>query len=205
MVPSSEFGSVVDTVNCALVQRAALRLPGRSRALPAERIVLRDRDQSRLTQPRRSGDDIYGDGVNIAARLEPLAEPGGICARSNTESIGNRNRRSLQDAGDITVKNIDRPIRTRNGIRRDTRRNQTRAIDKPRLNVETLSIAVLPFTNMSATRPSTFRTASAVSIITDLSKIAGLTVIARNPHFTYKGRRSTFAPFGRDSGAVIGA
>jgi hypothetical protein len=58
------------------------------------------------------GDDIYGDGVNIAARLEPLAEPGGICVSSIVnESIGNRIDVRFQDGGDISVKNIDRPIR----------------------------------------------------------------------------------------------
>ena len=58
------------------------------------------------------GDDIYGDGVNIAARFEPLAEPGGICVSSIVnESVGNRIDVRFQDAGDISVKNIDRPIR----------------------------------------------------------------------------------------------
>ena len=58
------------------------------------------------------GDDIYGDGVNIAARLEPLAEPGGICVSSIVnESVGNRIDVRFQDGGDISVKNIDRPIR----------------------------------------------------------------------------------------------
>ena len=58
------------------------------------------------------GDDIYGDGVNIAARLEPLAEPGGICVSSIVnESVGNRIDVRFQDGGEISVKNIDRPIR----------------------------------------------------------------------------------------------
>ena len=63
------------------------------------------------------GDDIYGDGVNIAARLEALAEPGGICVSSIVnESVGNRIDVGFRDGGDINVKNIDRPIRIWNGI-----------------------------------------------------------------------------------------
>ena len=101
----AEFGSVVDAVNCVLaIQRAA---PASGRA-PA--IVLRI--GINLGDVIMEGEDIYGDGVNIAARLEPLAEPRGICISSIVnESIGNRIDVRFQDGGEITVKNIDRPIR----------------------------------------------------------------------------------------------
>jgi adenylate cyclase len=104
-----EFASVVDAVNCALsVQRSGAPAPDRSTAQPA--IVLRI--GINLGDVITDWDDIYGDGVNIAARLEPLAEPGGVCISSIVnESIGNRIDARFQDGGEIAVKNIDRPIR----------------------------------------------------------------------------------------------
>src|SRR5271155_3375467 len=95
-----EFGSVVDAVNCALsVQRSGAALPDATARQPA--IVLRI--GINLGDVIIESDDIYGDGVNIAARLEPLAEPGGICVSSIVnESIGNRIDVRFQHAGDIT-------------------------------------------------------------------------------------------------------
>jgi adenylate cyclase len=99
-----EFASVVDAVNCALsVQRSGAPAP--RAAEPA--IVLRI--GINLGDVIMEGDDIYGDGVNIAARLEPLADPGGICVSSIVnESIGNRIDVRFEDGGEIAVKNIDR-------------------------------------------------------------------------------------------------
>ena len=104
-----EFASVVDAVNCALsVQRSGDSLQDESLHQP--RIVLRI--GINLGDVIIEGDDIYGDGVNIAARLEPVAEPGGICISSIVnESIGNRIDARFEDGGHINVKNIDRPIR----------------------------------------------------------------------------------------------
>ena len=102
-----EFASVVDAVNCALsVQRSGAPAPDHRAAAIVLRIGIN------LGDVIMEGEDIYGDGVNIAARLEPLAEPGGICISSIVnESIGNRIDVRFQDGGEITVKNIDRPIR----------------------------------------------------------------------------------------------
>src|SRR6202161_2743204 len=104
-----EFASVVDAVNCALaVQRSASLPPAQKGA--SSRIVLRI--GINLGDVIIEGDDIYGDGVNIAARLEPLAEPGGICISSIVnESVGNRIDVRFQDDGEVSIKNIDRPIR----------------------------------------------------------------------------------------------
>ena len=135
--------------------------------------------------------DIYGDGVNIAARLEPLAEPGGVCVSSIVhESVGNQIDVRFQDGGDISVKNIDRPIRVWkwHPERTDVAANRS---DTANLapKVETPSIAVLPFANMSGDpEQEYFSDGISEDIITDLSKIAGLMVIARNSSFTYKGR-----------------
>ena len=201
-----EFGSVIDAVNCALsVQRSDDPPPGE--VLRQPKIVLRI--GINLGDVIIEGDDIYGDGVNIAARLEPLAEPGGICVSSIVnESIGNRIDIRFQDAGDITVKNINRPIpNLGNGIsaRRRTSPNPrlTNLCPKSRRRRS-------PFcrsTNMSGDpEQEYFSDGISDDIITDLSKIAGLTVIARNSSFTYKGRSVDIRTVGRELGvqSVLG-
>ena len=194
-----EFGSVVDAVHCALaVQRSNGALP--DEAMHQPNIVLRI--GINLGDVIIEGDDIYGDGVNIAARLEPLAEPGGICVSSIVnESIGNRIDVRFQDAGDISVKNIDRPIRVWKWHPSATPDLSKPRAEKPLPNVATASIAILPFTNMSGDpEQEYFSDGISEDIITDLSKIAGLTVIARNSSFTYKGRSIDIRTVGRELG-----
>src|SRR5271156_1248775 len=192
-----EFASVVDAVNCALsVQRTGASAP--DTGMP---IVLRI--GINLGDVIIEGDDIYGDGVNIAARLEPLAEPGGICVSSIVnESVGNRIDVRFQDGGDVGVKNIDRPIRVWKWHPGATTPRAARSgTAKPKPNVATASIAVLPFTNMSGDpEQEYFSDGISEDIITDLSKIAGLTVIARNSSFTFKGRSVDVREVGRDLG-----
>jgi adenylate cyclase len=195
-----EFGSVVDAVNCALsVQRRNGALP--DEALSQPKIVLRI--GINLGDVIIQGDDIYGDGVNIAARLEPLAEPGGICVSSIVnESIGNRIDVRFRDGGDISVKNTDRPIRVwkwHPGATPLAAAKSNAAKLEP--NGATASIAILPFTNMSGDpEQEYFSDGITEDIITDLSKIAGLTVIARNSSFTYKGRSVDIRTVGRELG-----
>jgi adenylate cyclase len=192
-----EFASVVDAVNCALsVQRS-----GELQDDSQPKIILRI--GINLGDVIIEGDDIYGDGVNIAARLEPVAEPGGICISSIVnESIGNRIDVRFQDSGQINVKNIDRPIRiwrwhpgtapatVTNGRQSNTVNHQPHT-----------AIAILPFTNMSRDpEQEYFSDGISEDIITDLSKIAGLTVIARNSSFTYKGRSVDVRTIGRELG-----
>ena len=142
-----EFASVIDAVNCALsVQRPAEHAPDQRASQAA--IVLRI--GINLGDVIMEGDDLYGDGVNIAARLEPLAEPGGICISSIVnESIGNRIDVRFQDGGDITVKNIDRPIRVWRWHPSITAVPSPSIAPNPGPNGAGQSIAVLPFTNMS--------------------------------------------------------
>jgi adenylate cyclase len=194
-----EFGSVIDAVNSALsVQRSDDPPP--DEVLRQPKIVLRI--GINLGDVIIDGDDIYGDGVNIAARLEPLAEPGGICVSSIVnESIGNRIDVRFRDAGDITVKNINRPIRIWKWHPSATPDVTRSKMDKPLPKVATASIAVLPFTNMSGDpEQEYFSDGISDDIITDLSKIAGLTVIARNSSFTYKGRSVDIRTVGRELG-----
>src|SRR5262245_15251746 len=196
----AEFGSVVDAVSCALsVQRSGASTQNQSASQPA--IILRI--GINLGDVIIEGDDIYGDGVNIAARLEPLAEPGGICVSSIVnESVGNRIDVRFQDSGEISVKNIDRPIRVWKWHPSATTLTAARSnAAKPEASVAAASIAVLPFTNMSGDpEQEYFSDGVSEDIITDLSKIAGLTVIARNSSFTYKGRSVDVRTIGRDLG-----
>jgi adenylate cyclase len=194
-----EFASVVDAVNCALsVQRSGDSLQEENLQQP--KIVLRI--GINLGDVIIEGDDIYGDGVNIAARLEPVAAPGGICISSIVnESIGNRIDVRFEDGGQINVKNIDRPIRiwrwhpaadatAPNGRHHNSGNPQPHA-----------AIAVLPFTNMSGDpEQEYFSDGISEDIITDLSKIADLMVIARNSSFAYKGRSVDVRSVARELG-----
>jgi adenylate cyclase len=203
-----EFGSVVDAVNCALSIQRSAALPPDQNGAPSI-IVLRI--GINLGDVIIEADDIYGDGVNIAARLEPVAEPGGICISSIVnESIGNRVDVQFQDGGEVNVKNIERPIRI---WRWHPGMAATAAADAPKLapklngnkppKVATASIAILPFTNMSGdAEQEYFSDGISEDIITDLSKIAGLTVIARNSSFTYKGRAVDVRTIGRELGVA---
>ena len=197
-----EFGSVVDAVNCALsVQRSGAPLPGAAARQPT--IVLRI--GINLGDVIIENDDIYGEGVNIAARLEPLAEPGGICVSSIVhESIGNRIDVRFEDGGDVSVKNIDRPVRVWKWHLAATTLSAAHSnTAKPEPNSATASIAILPFTNMSGDpEQEYFSDGITEDIITDLSKIAGLTVIARNSTFTYKGRSVDVRAVGRELGVL---
>ncbi|MGB5184013.1 MAG: adenylate/guanylate cyclase domain-containing protein, partial [Xanthobacteraceae bacterium] len=196
----AEFASVVDAVNCALsVQRSGDSL--QPDGLHQPKIVLRI--GINLGDVIIEGDDIYGDGVNIAARLEPVAEPGGICISSIVnESIGNRIDVRFQDGGQINVKNIDRPLRI---WRWHPSAAHTTVINGPRSTTANpqphSAIAILPFTNMSGDpEQEYFSDGISEDIITDLSKIAGLMVIARNSSFTYKGRSVDVRTIGRELG-----
>jgi len=199
-----EFGSVVDAVSCALSIQRSASLPPDQNGAPSI-IVLRI--GINLGDVIIEDDDIYGDGVNIAARLEPLAEPGGICISSIVnESIGNRVDVQFQDSGDVQVKNIDRPIRVwrwHPSMPAVSAVAPKAANGRQQPKAATASIAILPFTNMSGDpEQEYFSDGISEDIITDLSKIAGLTVIARNSSFTYKGRAVDVRTVGRELGVA---
>jgi adenylate cyclase len=198
-----EFGSVVDAVRCALAIQTAPR--DGANAAP---IVLRI--GVNLGDIIIEGDDIYGDGVNIAARLEPLAEPGGICIASIVhESVGNRLEIPFADGGEVSVKNIDRPIRVWRW-----HPSSSAAVAAARAVAQAgsangarsgggggPSIAVLPFANMSGdAEQEYFSDGITEDIITDLSKIGGLKVIARNSTFVFKGKSVDIRTVGRELG-----
>ncbi len=195
-----EFASVVDAVKCALaIQRAV----GAADEPVKGGIMLRI--GVNLGDIIIDGEDIYGDGVNVAARLEPLAEPGGVCVSSIVnESVGNRIDVAFRDGGDVTVKNIARPIRVWKW-HPDSDPAPSRPQAKPAAaepaKPEPPSIAVLPFDNMSNDpEQEYFSDGITEDIITDLSKVAGLLVIARNSSFAYKGKSFDIRTVGRELG-----
>jgi adenylate cyclase len=194
----TEFGSVIDAVNCAVAVQSSVVQDEKPSSFP---IVLRI--GINLGDVIIDGEDIYGDGVNVAARLEALAAPGGVCVSSVVhESIGTRVDIRFQDGGSINVKNIERPVR----VWRWHPGNKAAEIHRPissaaKAAAQKSSIAVLPFTNMSGDPDQEyFSDGISEDIITDLSKIAGLMVIARNSSFTYKGRSVDIRAVGRDLG-----
>ena len=137
------------------------------------------------------------------AEVAKLLGAGGICISSIVNgSVGNRIDVRFQDGGDISVKNIDRPIRVWKWHPSATTPTAARSsAAKPQPNVAAASIAVLPFINMSGDpEQEYFSDGIREDIITDLSKIAGLTVIARNSSFTFKGRSVDVRAVGRDLG-----
>jgi adenylate cyclase len=135
------------------------------------------------------GEDIFGDGVNIAARLEALAEPGGICVSATVrDHIGDRLPYAFEDMGEQQLKNIARPVRVFR-VRPDRVAEASHTPEPTLALPDKPSVAVLPFTNMSGDpEQEFFADGIAEDIITALSRYPSLFVIARNSSFTYKGR-----------------
>ncbi|MGB8554987.1 MAG: adenylate/guanylate cyclase domain-containing protein, partial [Pseudolabrys sp.] len=141
-------------------------------------------------------DDIYGDGVNIAARIEALASPGAICLSDNAyQQIKGKVSLDVSDMGEQQLKNIAQPVRA------FSVRLEGMPVRSSPAFPDTPSIAVLPFTNMSGDpEQEYFADGITDDIITDLSKIAGLLVIARNSSFAYKGKSIDIRTIGRELG-----
>jgi len=194
----AEFASVVDAVRCAVeVQRGMVE---REPDLPDERRI-RFRIGVNLGDVIVEEHDIFGDGVNIAARLEALAEPSGICISEDAfRQVRGKIAAKFADIGEQNLKNIARSLRVYRIIPAAAREQLAAPSatlplpDKP-------SIAVLPFTNMSADpEQEYFADGIAEDVITALSRYPSLFVIARNSSFTYKGRAVDAKQVGRELG-----
>jgi adenylate cyclase len=153
------------------------------------------------------GDDIFGDGVNIAARLEALAAPGGVCvSRMVRDNVRDKLDCSFEDLGEQKVKNITRPIRVHRIMFGQKPNRSDTVTDEPQQNPplalpDKPSIAVLPFQNMSGDpEQEYFADGMVEEIITALSRIKWLFVIARNSSFTYKGQPVDVKRVGRELG-----
>jgi len=176
-----EFPSVVSAVACAVDIQSAMRT--RNATEPAARIEFRI--GVNLGDIIVEDGDIFGDGVNVAARLEGIAPIGGIAvSQSVRDHVGKRLDLDFEDMGERRLKNIEAPIRV-----------YSISVERPSGDVaasvgqERPSIAVLPFVNMSGDpEQEYFSDGITEDIITDLSKVSGLFVVARNTAFTYKGK-----------------
>ncbi|MBT6426828.1 MAG: tetratricopeptide repeat protein [Rhodospirillaceae bacterium] len=231
-----EFPSVTEAVQSAIEVQEAMA--ERNADVPDEEKMLY-RIGINLGDVMIDGDDIYGDGINVALRIEGLADPGGIClSRTVRDSIGDRLHINLEDLGDVEVKNIARPVRIfrvlgegeqasaparRNGAIRFKsviafvivlalvaggglwwwqQKDFMTPVVQPKLSDASPgkpSLAVLPFANLSDDKNQEyFADGMTDDLITDLSKVSGLIVIARNSVFTYKGRAVKVQDVARD-------
>ena len=181
-----EFPSVVNAVACAAEVQRGVR--DRNKGVPPDRRI-EFRIGVNVGDVIVQGEDILGDGVNVAARLESIAPPGGITISGPArDHLGNRLDLTFEDMGEQTLKNIERPVRVYRVI---LDRATAQAKDTPNgaQQLEKPSIAVLPFNNMSGDpEQEYFSDGITEDIITDLSNISGLFVVARNTAFTYKGK-----------------
>lgn len=188
-----EFASAVDATRCAMeIQRD---MAERNAAIPEDRRV-EFRIGINVGDIIIDEGDIYGDGVNIAARVESLASPRGICLSDNAyQQIKGKLTLEVSDMGEQQLKNIAQPMRVYS-----VRSGETST--RPALSLpDRASIAVLPFQNMSGDPEQDYFTDGMVEdIITGLSRIKWLFVIARNSTFAYKGRAVDVKQVGRDLG-----
>jgi adenylate cyclase len=192
-----EFASAVDAVRCAMeIQRG---MAARGAAVPEDHRI-EFRIGINVGDIISDGGDIYGDGVNIAARLETLASPGAICLSDNAyQQIKGKLALDVNDMGEQSLKNIAWPVRVYrvqlNGAT-STARPPLPIPDKP-------SIAVLPFDNLSAEPNQGYLADGFVEAITAaLSHIRSFFVIARNSAFTYKGRAMNVREIGKELGVA---
>jgi len=188
-----EFPSAVDAIRCAIeIQRA---MAARNAAIPEDRRV-EFRIGINVGDIIIDGGDIYGDGVNIAARVESLSSPGEICLSDNAyQQIKGKLAFDVSDLGEQHLKNIAQPVRVY-GVRLDGTPERPALVlpDKP-------SIAVLPFQNMSGDpEQEYFADGISEDIITGLSKLRWFFVIARNSSFTYKGKAVDVKRISRELG-----
>jgi TolB-like protein/Flp pilus assembly protein TadD len=193
----AEFGSAVNAVACAaeLQKRMATENDG----VADDRSILRI--GINLGDVVVEGNDLYGDGVIIAVRLQAMAEPGGICLAGNVqEQIGSKLPLKFEDLGPCEVKNIAKPIRV---FQVRFARQEPKAAASQSAAQAKPSIAILPFTNMSGDpEHAYFSDGITEDIITELSRFRSLLVIARNSSFQFRGAASDVKTIGRQLGVL---
>ena len=178
----AEFPSAVAAVNCALaIQKATAEEPGKTEDKP-----IRYRIGVNLGEVIVEGDDIYGEGVNVAARLQTLAPVGGVALSGIVrDQVDGKAPCLFEDQGEHTVKNIERPVHVFFARLPDPDDEEAMETATP----NKLSVCVLPFTNMSGdAEQEYFSDGISEDIITDLSKVSALHVISRNTAFGFKGK-----------------
>lgn len=193
----AEFPSVVNAVACAAEIQRGMRQ--RNEAVPQDRWI-ELRIGVHLGDVIVQDGDIFGDGVNVAARLEGIAAPGGIAVSSSVrDHVGTRLDLTFEDIGEHTLKNIERAVHVYNVLPGTTSARPNGTVATAPQATQKRSIAVLPFTNMSGDpEQEYFPDGITEDLIIDLSKISGLHVIDRNTVFTYKGKSITAQDVARE-------
>jgi len=190
-----EFASAVDAVRCAVeIQRA---MSERSAAIPEDRRI-DFRIGINVGDIIIDEGDVYGDGVNIAARLEGIADRGGICISDDTfRQVRDKIDVGFDDAGERQLKNIERPVR----VYRVQLGKTVQRVERAPASTKRPSIAVLPFQNMSGDPEQEYFADGMVDeIITGLSRIKWLSVVSRNSSYLFKNRPATM----KDVAATLG-
>ncbi|UWU29173.1 adenylate/guanylate cyclase domain-containing protein [Rhizobium sp. WSM1274] len=190
-----EFPSAINAVEAAL--QLQLKMTEANVGIPAPRQIIL-RIGINIGDVIGEGSDIYGEGVNIAARLETLAEPGGICMSEKVHNeVQGKISIRMKDLGLVQLKNIAAPVRTFGMM-------TARALPSTAVfpSKEYTTVAVLPLTNMSGNADQEyFADGVTEDIITELSRFKNLSVVARNTTFSYKGQSVNVAEVGRQLGA----
>jgi adenylate cyclase len=196
-----EFHSVTEALRCAVDFQQ--RMARRNRDMPASRTLLY-RIGINLGDVIVEGDDIFGDGVNVAARLESIAQPGGICISAAVrDQVADRLEVGYEDLGDQHVKNIKRPIRAFKVVLTGQPSGADDSVERPapEASARVPSIAVLPFINMSGdTEQEFFTDGLTEDIITELSRFHELLVISRTAVFVHKGKAVKAKEIAREFG-----
>ena len=192
-----EFPSVVDAVECAVAVQTVMA--ERNDGVPEDRRMLY-RIGINLGDILIEGDDILGDGVNVAARLEGIAEPGGICISSSAyDQVRGKVDFEFIDLGEQSLKNIARPVRAYAVVPGGPGPGTQASATPSPLSAPRLSIVVLPFTNIGGDQEQDYFVDGVTeSLTTDLSRINGSFVIGRNTAFTYKGKHVDLKRVGRE-------
>src|SRR5262245_7546574 len=193
----AEFGSVVNAVECSVAIQKTMTVRN-AEVEDARRMKFRI--GINIGDVILDQDRLYGDGVNVAARLESLAEPGGICISGAAyDQVRNKLALDATDLGLLSLKNIAEPVRI---YRLTTNPSVAPAQVKPSLALpDKPSIAVLPFANLSSHPEQEYLVDGIVEdIITELSRFSELFVIARNSSFQYKGKAIDVRQVGRELG-----
>ena len=178
-----EFASAVDAVECAVQLQVAMEAANAGLSQDRQ-IVLRV--GVNLGDVMVEGSDLYGDGVNIASRLEALADPGSVfLSETVCNHVKGKVHVGFEDLGELTLKNMAEPVRVYKVAGPAAERAAPHKSDQP----SKVSIVVLPFTNISGDpEQEYFSDGISEDIITDLSKISALSVVSRNSAFMYKGK-----------------
>ncbi len=190
-----EFASLLDAINCAVAWHEAV---AKQEAERPEHVRFYFRIGVHLGDVIVEGEDIYGDGVNIAARLEELAEPGGVCLSGDAyRQVRGKIDAEFEDLGERELKNVAEPLKVYRIVGPQSSSSTAAPALRPLPLRDKPTVAVLPFANMSADpEQEYFSDGLTEDLITELSRFKGLYVVSRNSAFVFKGKAKSLRKVG---------